>query len=90
MVGRPLSPAAHPKKEVREVLERLVTSGWSLREAGHWGRLWCPCGGLCTSIPVYGTPRNAVTHARRVAAMAARCPLPDGDPRRPPRGGVVV
>ncbi len=86
MVGRALSPAAHPRKEVREVLERLVSAGWSLHKAGHWGRLACPCGSACTSIPVGGTPRNAVAHARRVAAMAARCPLPGNDPRRPPRG----
>ncbi|MFE2025283.1 hypothetical protein ACFW9V_09030 [Streptomyces hygroscopicus] len=84
MVGRELSAADHPKKEVRMALERLVARGWTIRKEGHWGRLYCPCEGRCLTIPVPGTPPNADRAARRIAARAALCPLPEDDPRRTP------
>ena len=31
MPGRLLDPADHPKKEVREILVRLVKEGWTVR-----------------------------------------------------------
>ncbi|MCD0483244.1 hypothetical protein LO771_12710 [Streptacidiphilus sp. ASG 303] len=91
MTGRELSPADHTRKEVREVLQRLVCDrGWTLRKGGHWGVLHCSCSPLCTRVLVPGTPRSASTAARRIAQAAARCPKPEDDPSRPPRGGVVV
>ncbi|PLW65668.1 hypothetical protein C0036_26840 [Streptomyces sp. DJ] len=89
MVGRELSPADHSKKEVRVVLERLVAQGWSLRKAGHWGRLYCSCSDTCTEIAVGGTPENPSSAANRIARIARRCPLPQDDPRRPAGRRVV-
>lgn len=91
MVGREMSPADHQDKEVRAVLRRLVAVGWTLRKEGHWGRLYCPCvGGGCLTIPVPGTPKDQGRAARRIGQRAHLCPLPEGDPRRAPGGGVVV
>lgn len=81
MTGVEIDPSDHPKAEVRRVLSILVgDQQWVLRKSAHWGKLYCPCG--CTTIPVSGTPRNASWHAKRIQRTAARCPLPDGDPRR--------
>src|SRR5690606_38486996 len=44
VTGKELSPSAHQKSEVRNVLRALVADGWTLRGEGHWGRLHCPCG----------------------------------------------
>ena len=82
MVGRELAAADHQDKDVRRLLKRLTSEGWTLRKEGHWGRLYCPCS--CTTIPVSGTPRVPSRHAGHIARMAARCPLPEGDPRRAP------
>lgn len=91
MVGRELSPADHQDKEIREVLKRLVADGWTLRKEGHWGRLYCVCAeGRCLAIPVPGTARDPGRTARNLARRAKLCPLPEGDPRRAPGGGVVV
>jgi hypothetical protein len=89
MPGRLLDPADHPKKEVREILVRLVKEGWTVRQAGHWGTLYCPCLPPCTRITVGGTPENPGRTAPRIANEAARCPLDQDDPRRPP-GTVVI
>jgi hypothetical protein len=81
MPGAELNPSDHSKPAVRKVLVELVRDKkWVLREEGHWGRLYCPCG--CTTIPVSGSPQNADNHARRIRRIAARCPLPPDDPRR--------
>lgn len=73
-------PASHPKKDVRKVLVELVSVGWSLEDAGHWGTIRCPCG--CTREPVPGSPKNPKNWATRMLRTAQRCPLPAGDPRR--------
>lgn len=80
VTGKELSPSAHQKSEVRNVLRALVADGWTLRGEGHWGRLHCPCG--CSAIQVPGTPRNPGQAARRILREARRCPLPQDDPRR--------
>lgn len=85
MAGRLRDPSEHPKKEVRVVLVRLVKDGWTIREAGHWGTLCCPCQPTCSRIAVGGTPQNPGRAARRIANEARRCPLPPDDPRRPLR-----
>ncbi|MFF3455858.1 hypothetical protein ACFYXH_16380 [Streptomyces sp. NPDC002730] len=90
MVGREVSPADHQHKEIREVLKRLVAVGWTLRKEGHWGRLYCTCAEGCLTIPVPGTAKNPGRTARNLARRAKLCPLPEGDPRRAPGGGVVV
>lgn len=82
MTGAQLSLSAHPNPEIRRVLEELDKQKWVLRDEGHWGRLYCPCAGKCTTIPVPGTPRNPGQAARRIARVAARCPLDPDDPRR--------
>jgi hypothetical protein len=80
-----LSPSEHPKKEVREALERIVASGdWFIVEMGHWGQLRCtrPC--KCR-VRVDKTPQNPSSHARRVERETKWCPVDDGDPRRKSR-----
>jgi hypothetical protein len=52
VTGRFRDPSEHSKKEVRAVLLGLVKDGWSIREAGHWGTLYCPCQPVCTCIAV--------------------------------------
>jgi hypothetical protein len=83
VAGRLRDPSEHSKKEVRAVLVRLVKDGWTIREAGHWGTLCCPCQPACTRIAVGGTPQNPGRAARRIGNEARRCPLPPDDPRRP-------
>ncbi|KOG65917.1 hypothetical protein ACH4GK_12400 [Streptomyces rimosus] len=82
MVGSEIRPCDHPKKDVRRVLEKWTARGWVLRKDGHWGRLYCPCEGRCTVIPVAGTPRSPTAHARVIDRLAARCPLPGEAPNR--------
>lgn len=82
MVGVPLRASDHSKKEIRKVLEELTDAGWTIHADGHWGKLYCPCASRCTTIPVSSTPKNDVNHARRIARLAARCPLPEGSPQR--------
>jgi hypothetical protein len=82
MTGADLSPSEHQDPEVQRVLRMLVEKKWTLRKEGHWGRLYCPCAGKCTTIPVGGTPRNAGQAARKIERLAARCPLDPDDPRR--------
>lgn len=82
MVGREVLPSEHPKKEVRQVLEKWADQGWKIHKDGHLGKLYCPCEARCTTIPVSGTPQNASSHARRIDRLAARCPLPDDSPLR--------
>lgn len=76
VVGRELNPSDHTRKEVRRVLEKWVGRGWKIHKDGHWGKLYCPCEGRCTTIPVSGSPQNEGSHARRIDRLAARCPLP--------------
>ncbi|GHA91686.1 hypothetical protein GCM10010392_17580 [Streptomyces clavifer] len=82
MVGRELKPSEHPKKDVRHVLEKWASQGWVVRKEGHWGKLYCPCEGLCTAIPIAGSPQNEGAHARKVDRLASRCPLPPDAPNR--------
>ncbi len=89
MTGRGLEPSSHTKLPVRKVLLQLVQDGWTLRAEGHWGKLYCPCESTCVKITVGGTPRNPEREARRILQEGRRCPLPEDDPRRPVRGGVV-
>lgn len=84
MTGTLRDPCEHTKKDVRDVLVRLVKDGWTIRRAGHWGTLICPCPSACTKITVGGTPENPGRAARRILNEARRCPLPPDDPRRPP------
>jgi hypothetical protein len=89
MTGSLLSASSHTKPEVRKVLEALVADGWTLRSEGHWGKLYCPCEQTCVKITVGGTPKSPSREARRIRQEARRCPLPEDDPRRPPRGRVA-
>jgi hypothetical protein len=86
MTGKDLIPSEHQDAPVRRVLKKLVQRGWTLKKEGHWGRLYCPCDDHCTTIPVGGTPKNPDQAARTIDRLAARCPLPGGDPRRTPTG----
>lgn len=90
MTGAVLDPASHPDKDIREVLKTLVRAGWTLHKGGHWGWLYCPCPDTCLKITVGGSPPNVGRAVRRIKNEARKCPLPVGDPRRPPRTGVVV
>ncbi len=80
MVGRELTPGEHPDKDVRRVLRQLVSTDWTIHKGSHWGTLYCPCG--CSTIPVPGSSTSPSAAARRIARVAARCPLPEDDPRR--------
>jgi hypothetical protein len=80
MAGRGIAAGDHPDKDVRRVLRRLVATDWTLRKGAHWGTLYCPCG--CSTISVPGSSTSPSVAARRIARVAARCPLPEDDPRR--------
>lgn len=80
MAGPEIAAGDHPDKDVRRVLRRLTSQDWTLRKEAHWGSLYCPCG--CSTIPVPRTSMNPSVAARRIARVAARCPLPEDDPRR--------
>lgn len=82
MVGPPLRAGDHSKKEIRTALEKLEAEGWRIHKDGHWGKVYCPCDSHCTTIPVSSTPRNAGNEAKRIARLAARCPLPEDSPQR--------
>jgi hypothetical protein len=88
MTGADLSPADHPHPAIKAVLKKLAKKKWKLRKEGHWGRLYCPCKGKCTTIPVSGTPRNPEGEARKIERLAARCPMKPGDSRRSLAGGL--
>lgn len=80
-----LRPRDHPKKEVREALDEILSSGqWRLFSAGHWGRLTCDAG--CCWIAVAGTPRDPATHARQLRNQARQHPRDAADPRNRRRG----
>ncbi len=85
MGGHELDPSSHTKKDLRDILKDLVAAGWKITSGGHWGTLHCPCEDTCLTIPVPGTPKNPSNAARRISQAAKRCPLPEGDPRRPVR-----
>ncbi len=82
MGGHDLDPSDHTKKDVKDVLKLLVAAGWTIKAAGHWGTLQCPCDETCLTIPVPGSPKSPSTAARRIMQAARRCPLPEDDPRR--------
>jgi len=77
-----LGPRDHPDKDVRDALNRVMSSApdaWRLVRAGHWGSLRCVDG--CCIIAVNGTPKNAGNHARQILRLARQHPRDPTDPR---------
>ncbi|MHB8284235.1 MAG: hypothetical protein ACYDD1_06115 [Caulobacteraceae bacterium] len=65
----------HPSKEVEAVIDYAETRGWTLRQMGHWGRLFCTQGDRAgCQVGVSGTPRNAQDHAKQLKRAIDRCP----------------
>jgi hypothetical protein len=78
-------PGDHQDKEIRKVLKEIVKASpgrpsFQLVKGGHWGMLECSNG--CCQIGVWGTPKNAVNHARDLRREVAKCPRKDGDVRK--------
>ena len=82
MVGRELSPSDHSKKDIRKILEKLASKGWTIHAAAHWGTLYCPCANKCTTIPVGSSPENVTQDVKRIQRMASKCPKPADSPQR--------
>lgn len=66
----------HPKKEVRDAIDLVLSDPWwRIEPGGHWGVLLCGhrdrdgC-----RIAVNATPQNAGAHAARIVREALKCP----------------
>ena len=75
---------SHPNKEIREVIDDVLSRGWTLKKSGGrahaWGRLLCPAGDRSGCIiSVYSTPRNAQNHAVYIMRRAFACPHTDNE-----------
>jgi hypothetical protein len=65
----------HPNKEIEAVIDYAETRGWTLRQMGHWGHLFCAhCDRDGCQVGVSGTPRDADAHARQLKRAIDRCP----------------
>jgi len=70
------SGSRHPKKEVQDALEAILSDPWwRLEPGGHWGFLLCAHHerGGCR-IAVHATPQNAGSHAARLVRESLKCP----------------
>jgi hypothetical protein len=65
----------HPHKEIEAAIAEAEGKGWTVRELGHWGRLFCPHADRdgC-QVGVNGTPKNAGNHAKQIRQAVNRCP----------------
>jgi hypothetical protein len=71
----------HPKKEIEEAIRHAEDHGWRVKVGGShaWGKMYCPyndpecrCGEFCISS-IWSTPRNAVSHARKLKRVVDNC-----------------
>jgi hypothetical protein len=70
----------HPKKEVEEAVAYAESKGWRWRKQGHWGYLYCPCADRSGCwVGVWGTPKNAGTHAKQIFRAIKNCPHGERD-----------
>ena len=71
----------HPSKEIEAVVAYAEAKGWTWRQMGHWGRLFCAHAERDGyQIGVNGTPRNAEAHAKQILRAVDRCPhIKDAD-----------
>lgn len=78
-----MSRRNHANREIEDALRRAEMHGWRVEvSAGHahaWGRMYCPnpdtrCreGEFCI-VSIWGTPRNARDHARRLRRIVDAC-----------------
>lgn len=65
----------HSSKEVAAAIAYALDRGWTFREMGHFGRLFCPHADRdgC-QVGVNGTPKNAEDHAKQIRRAIDRCP----------------
>jgi hypothetical protein len=66
----------HPKKEVQDALDQVLSDPWwRLEMGGHWGFLLCGhrerdgC-----RIAINATPQSAGAHAVRIVRESLKCP----------------
>ena len=72
MGGYALPAKRHPRNEVQDAIEIVLSdSWWRFEEGGHWGFLLC---GRRQRIAVNATPQNAGSHAARIIRESLRCP----------------
>lgn len=76
-----MARALHPKKDVEAALRYAERNGWHVETGGAhaWGKIYCPytdrdcrCGEFCI-VSVWGTPKNAVNHARALIRVVDNC-----------------
>lgn len=82
MTGKAVDPSEHSNKDIRKELDYWVSMGWIFRKEGHGFRLYCPCEGKCTTIPVGGTVPRPERRVRGIRTAAQLCPKDPEDPRR--------
>ena len=70
-----MSRPRHSKKEVEDAVAYAESLGWTCREMGHWGRLFCAHADRdgC-QIGVNGTPKSPGNHAKQIVRAVDRCP----------------
>ncbi len=68
----------HPNKHIRQALEEAIAAGWTFEKssprAHAYGILRCGFRGRggC-QMSIYGTPRSAEIHARKIRKRIDRC-----------------
>jgi hypothetical protein len=73
----------HPNKEIEAAVQHAEALGWRVLIGGShaWGFLYChEQARTGCRVPVYSTPRNPESHARRIRSKIARCPHQQGGP----------
>lgn len=78
-----MSRHRHPDRYVEEALRYAEAHGWRVECAGPkahaWGKMYCPendsaCrGGMFCITSIWGTPRNAQTHAKQITRVVDGC-----------------
>ena len=68
----------HPNKDIREAIEYAVSKGWRIEKAGPrahvWGRALCMEQSRAGHIfNIHSTPRNPISHARKLQRYVDAC-----------------
>lgn len=69
----------HPNKDVESAIQHAEDNGWTVREGGKFGFLYCPyndaecrCGTRCKA-GIWHTPKNPGTHAKQLRQVVDGC-----------------
>ncbi|MEM1061389.1 MAG: hypothetical protein AAF532_07940 [Planctomycetota bacterium] len=68
-------PRPHTDKQIADVIEAALSSGWRYEKAGPRGRIHgrLLCGGGGCNLIVYGTPADPDVHAKSLRGKVRRC-----------------